>query len=146
MPILDAFASRAMAQQYHIAKMLTSPLPRLFRLQTILQYGAENTASISVQDLADAQTDQCDGLWGYRSEKQWIVAPLFENIFEPTEDIILVELGRYKHFLSLDSRRLTSFDEKSIVKPFRDGKTVVRESDGTFRTIYSNEILHNSAK
>ena len=145
-PILDAFASRAMAQQYHIAKMLTSPLPRLFRLQTILQYGAENTASISVQDLADAQTDQLDGLWGYRSEKQWIISPLFENIFEPTEDIILVELGRYKHFLSLDSRRLASFDEKSIVKPFRDGKTVVRKSDGTFRTIYSNVILHNCAK
>ena len=145
-PILDAFASRAMAQQYHIAKMLTSPLPRLFRLQTILQYGAKIPTFPSPQELANAQTDQCEGLWGYRTEEQWIITPLFESAFEPTEGIILVELGRYKHFLSLDSRLLASFDGESIVKPFRDGKTIVRKPDGSLQTIYSNEILHNSAK
>ena len=144
--ILDSFASRAMAQQYHIAKMLTSPLPRLFRLQSILQYGVSNFAPITDEELRSGQIEQEDGLWGYRTDKRWIVAPLFESAFEPTEGIMLVGLGRYKHFISLDGRCLASFDESYTVKPFREGKTTIRHNDGTSHTLYSEEILHNSAK
>ena len=39
-PIIDHFAKRGMAQQYHIAKMLTSTSAHLFRLQEILEFGA----------------------------------------------------------------------------------------------------------
>lgn len=144
--LLELFASRGMAQQYHIAKMLSSPLPRLFRLPAILQYGAKCPPATPPEDGSTAQIDQSEGLWGYRIGEQWLVAPLFESAFEPTDGVMLVGLGRYKHFISLDSRILATFDEQTSVKPFRNGQTTIRHSDGTTSILYCEDILHNSTK
>ena len=59
---------------------------------------------------------------------------------------MLVKLGRYKHFITLDSRLLATFDENTIVKPFHNGKTSIRQADGSTQTLYSEQILQNSAK
>ncbi|MBR2400102.1 MAG: protein kinase [Alistipes sp.] len=144
--IIDSFARRVMAQQYHIAKMLTSPLPRLFRLQTILQHETNNLGPATEAELRNAQLDVCEGLWGYRSDSRWIIPPLYESAFEPSEGTMLVKLGRYKHFITLDSRLLATFDENTIVKPFHNGKTSIRQADGSTQTLYSEQILQNSAK
>jgi hypothetical protein len=144
--IIDHFARRAMAQQYHIAKMLTSTSAHLFRLQEILEFGAIRHNGDNPLDNKAMQIDEYNGLWGCRTEDGWLVAPLFESAFEPSDGTMLVELGHYKHFISLDSRTLATFDRQAIVKPFRNGQTTIRKANGESLTLYSNKILHNSVK
>jgi hypothetical protein len=80
----------------------------------------------------------CDG--------EWLVAPLFDSAFDPSDGTILVELGNYKHFISLDSHTLATFDRQTIVKPFCNGQTTIHKADGESLTLYSNEILQTSTK
>ena len=145
-PIIDHFARRGMAQQYHIAKMLTSTSAHLFRLQEILEFGAIHPGEYNSQSDSALQADEHNGLWGCRAGEEWLVAPLYESAFEPSDGTMLVELGHFKHFISLDSRILATFDRQTIVKPFRNGQTTIRKADGESQTLYSNKILHNSVK
>ncbi len=144
--IIDHFARRCMAQQYHIAKMLTSTSAHLFRLQEILEFGAIRHNGHNPLDNNSLQIDEHNGLWGCRTEDGWLVAPLFESAFEPSDGTMLVELGHYKHFIALDSRALATFDRQTTVKPFRNGQTTIRKANGESETLYSNKILHNSVK
>ncbi|MBR5811682.1 MAG: hypothetical protein IKY80_01600 [Alistipes sp.] len=145
-PIIDHFAKRGMAQQYHIAKMLTSTSAHLFRLQEILEFGAIHSTEHNSLDDNTLQADEHNGLWGCRAGNEWLVAPLFESAFDPSDGTMLVELGRYKHFIALDSRILVTFDRQTIVKPFRNGQTTIHKADGESLTLYCDEILQTSTK
>lgn len=144
-PIIDAFARKGMAAQYHIVKMLTSPTPRLFQLQTILELTAE-LSHRPMENQQELQADEMNGLWGCRSSVGWVVAPLFDSAFDPSEGVMLVTLGAYKHFIDLDSRPLVTFSKETIVKPFRNGKTTISQPNGTNYTLELYQILHNSNK
>ena len=126
--------------------MLTSTSAHLFRLQEILEFGAIHSTEHNSLDDNTLQADEHNGLWGCRAGNEWLVAPLFESAFDPSDGTILVELGRYKHFIALDSRTLATFDRQTIVKPFRNGQTTIHKADGESLTLYCDEILHTSTK
>lgn len=46
---------------------------------------------------------------------------------------MLVGLGGYSHFILRDGRTVASFGRGCTVKPLRNGRTMVREADGTCR-------------
>ena len=136
--LTDLFASRGMALQYRLARMLLSPMPRLFDLERIMNFAAgrdDNSAIGSNEPASDEQN--C--LWGCRAGDRWIVPPLYDTAFEPSEGTILVSLGGYNHFLSLDGRTLRSFGLGDKAKPFRNGLASIRRTDGTCQTITIDE-------
>ncbi|MCI5717273.1 MAG: hypothetical protein MR292_02675 [Alistipes sp.] len=47
---------------------------------------------------------------------------------------MLVGLGGYSHLILRNGLTVASFGRGCRVKPLRDGRTTVRESDGTCRT------------
>ena len=145
-PIIENFARRGMAQQYHVAKMLTSTSARLFSLQSILDLGALHSKGPNTPTRHTPQAEEKEGLWGCMCDGEWLVAPLFDSAFDPSDGTMLVELGNYKHFISLDSHTLATFDRQTIVKPFCNGQTTIHKADGESLTLYSNEILQTSTK
>ncbi len=130
----DLFAARGMAAQYRMARMLTAPTPYLFSLETTLEAACRARDAAVPPDAEMPELDQQDGLWGYRLHGEWVVPPLYDWGFEPTEGTMLVGLGGYSHFILRDGRVIVSFPRGCTVKPLRDGRTVVRGADGSCRT------------
>lgn len=132
----DLFAARGMAPQYRMVRMLLSPTPYLFDLERTLAAACRLPhAGDESGDAAagEPELDQHDGLWGYRLRGEWIVPPLYDWGFDPTEGTMLVGLGGYSHFILRDGRTVASFGRGCTVKPLRNGRTMVREADGTCR-------------
>lgn len=141
----DLFASRCMAPQYRMARMLLSPSPYLFGLPQVL--AAACTAATNDSDDNDdndggtAEIDPHSGLWGCRSHDGWRIPPLYDWAFDPTEGTMLVGLGAYSHFIdALDGRRLASLPRGCKAKPLRGGRTVVRDAGGQTHTVELSAI------
>lgn len=143
----DLFASRGMAPQYRLTRMLSSPTPYLFDLECVMDaacraQGATVTTDTAASEPSDAmpELDERDGLWGYRTGGQWIIPPLYDWGFDPTEGVMLVGLGGYSHFILRDGSVAATFGRGCTVKPLRDGRTVVRRADGSCRTLEMSSI------
>ena len=132
--ILDLFAQHAMAREYHIAKMLASPIAQLFDLKRLLGLS-------TVECNREEELDESAGLWGYRNKRGWTVAPLFEMGFEPMDGVGLVKLGRYNHFITTDGRLLRTFGQGERVKPLRSGRAQIINADGTEQIINLEELV-----
>lgn len=129
--VTDIFAARGMAVQYRLARMLLSPIPQLLDLKRIISFAVRDDKPAS--DMAVA--DELNGLWGCRSGETWTIPPLYDSAFDPSDSTILVSLGGYSHFLSLNGHTLRSFGRGDVVKPFRNGQASVRRKDDTCLTI-----------
>ena len=143
----DLFASRGMAPQYRLTRMLSSPTPYLFDLEPVMeaacryQKDAAATAAATSEATEEMpELDQRDGLWGYRTGSQWIIPPLYDWGFDPTEGVMLVGLGGYSHFILRDGSLAATFGRGCTVKPPRNGRTVVRRADGTCRTLEMSSV------
>lgn len=143
----DLFASRGMAPQYRLTRMLSSPTPYLFNLESVMDAAcraqdATVTTDTATSEPSDAmpELDERDGLWGYRTGGQWIIPPLYDWGFDPTEGVMLVGLGGYSHFILRDGSVAATFGRGCTVKPLRDGRTVVRRADGSCRTLEMSSI------
>lgn len=125
--LTDLFASRGMAVEYRLARMLASPIPQLFGLAELMECTRPVTARhLNAQPVADVK----DGLWGCRADGQWIIPPLYDRAFDPTEGTMLAGLGPYDHFLSTDDGRcLISLGRDQRAKPLRNGCTTVHGPD-----------------
>lgn len=136
--VADLFASRGMAAEYRMTRMLLSPTPYLFDLERTLDAACQlrRTASAPLPEAESAapELDQCDGLWGYRTGGEWTIPPMYDWGFDPSEGTMLVGLGGYSHLLLRNGLVAASFPRGSTVKPLRDGRTTVRETDGSCRT------------
>lgn len=136
--VADLFASRGMAAEYRLTKMLLSPTPYLFDLEHTLEAACRmrQTAAepLSESETATPELDQCDGLWGYRTGGEWIIPPLYDWGFDPSEGTMLVGVGGYSHLLLRNGLVVASFPRGCTVKPLRNGQTTIREADGTCRT------------
>ena len=84
------------------------------------------------------------GWWGCKSGEEWIIAPLYSGGFEPSEGLILLELGGYRHFVSMeDGGVVASFESTTNVGPLRGGYTRIRLADGTERVITREELINS---
>ena len=132
--ILELFARRAMAREYHIAKLLTSPIAQLFDLKRLL--------SLSTAEChGGEELEESAGLWGYRNREGWTVSPLYEMGFEPMDGVGLVRLGGYNHFITTDGRLLGTFDRGVRVKPLKGRQAQIINSDGTEQIINLEELV-----
>ena len=143
----DLFASRGMAPQYRLTRMLSSPTPYLFGLVSVMEaacrsQGTTATACTAAPEPAEEmpELDEQDGLWGYRTGSRWIIPPLYDWGFDPTEGVMLVGLGGYSHFILRDGSVAATFGRGCTVKPLRNGHTVVRRADGSSRTLEMSSI------
>lgn len=140
--ISDLFAARGMAREYRIAQMLRSTNPRLFNLTTTIS----PPAPPHYPDTEQPTLDQVNGFWGCHKEGNWIIAPHFDNGYEPTDGFMLAELGGYRHFVALDGRIAKSFEQNTRIKPMRDGYTTAYYADGRSEIIKAEELLQNLDK
>ncbi len=136
---IEAFACRGDALHYRMARMLYSQWPRLFNLKPMLSFiHTENLGS----DIHDATLEQEGGLWGYRNHRGWIIPPIYDSGFEPTEGFMVVTLGDYTHLLSIAERRVVhSFAKGITAKPVRNGEITIRNSSGMRQTIALSSLF-----
>lgn len=123
---IEEFARCGDALHYRMARMLYSPWPRLFNLKPTLSLSyAENLCS----DTSNASLEQENGLWGCRNHAGWIIPPLYDSGFEPSEGFMVATLGGYTHLLSIDEHRVVySFAKGVTAKPVENGQVVICHS------------------
>lgn len=131
----DILARAADAVHYRIARLLHSPMPQLPLLAELLAYALrepENDPSFDGAELARSRTT---AHWGYVRGGEWIVPPLYDVGFEPSDGVALVEIGRCRHFIDAGMRSVVECSSFDSVKPMRSGcAAAVR--DGERYTIY----------
>lgn len=133
--ILDLFARQGMAREYQIAKMLRSSHAQLFDLRRMMGIKCiEESASAT-------ELDEEGGLWGYRNDIGWVIAPIYDMGFEPMDGVALVRLGEYYHFIGLDGRILKSFPASVKIKPQSQGRALIRTSEGEEQIINLKELV-----
>lgn len=138
--ILEVFARRGMAREYRVAQMLSSSTPYLSDLERVM--GICRGAFAGEKKQATLEYG-AHGWWGCRSDEQWIIPPLYGGGFEPSEGMILLELGGYRHFVSMeDGRVVASFESATNVGPLRGGSTRIRLADGGERVITREELIN----
>lgn len=143
--ISDLFAQRGMAKEYRLAQMLGSSQPRLFNLQSIFLPTITSPANSAEENTAP-YLDVENGYWGCRDDKRWLIEPMFDNGYEPSDGVMLAELGDYYHFVSLEGKVVKTFPPATRVKPMRRGETTAYYANGVQESIKAAELLHNFDK
>lgn len=138
--ISELFAQRGMAREYRLAQMLRSAQPRLFNLQSIFSPTLTSSAN-SAEDAASPYLDVANGYWGCRNESRWLIEPMFDNGYEPSDGVMLAELGGYYHFVSLEGKVVKNFPLGTRVKPMRDGTTTAYYPNGVQEHIKAEDLL-----
>lgn len=142
--VLDTFARRGMAWEYRVAQMLSSATPYISDLKRVMDFS-------QLPFRCDAEGVSLEygphGWWGCKSGDEWIIPPLYSGGFEPTEGMVLLELGAYRHFISLESGRVVaSFDRATNVGPLRNGLIKIRNANGEELVITREELINSPKK
>ena len=136
---IEEFARRGDALHYRLARMLYSQWPRLFTLKQTLSFSYAESPDF---DIEDATLEQEGGLWGCRNSEGWIIPPLYDGGFEPTEGFMVTSLGGYTHLLSIAERRVVhSFAKGITAKPVKDGVIAIRDGSGQRQNIPLDILL-----
>lgn len=119
--------------------MLYSQWPRLFTLKQTLSFSYAERPDF---DIEDTTLEQEGGLWGCRNSEGWIIPPLYDGGFEPTEGFMVTSLGGYTHLLSIAERRVVhSFAKGITAKPVKDGAIAIRDGSGQRQNIPLDILL-----
>ena len=129
---LDRFEELGMAVEYRIAQLLYAPRPELFGLPALLSEAvrkADRTAkkereaaapAAKAAEMPELFVEQ--GRWGYRTAREVVIPPLYDNGFDFTEGLAAVLLGRTWHFIDPEGNTRLSCPGCESVKPFRNGR------------------------
>lgn len=142
--VIDRFASVGDAIHYRIARMLLSQWPRLFNLKSMMLYSEPENL---VDATSDAVLEQEHGLWGCRNDRGWVIPPLYDGGFDPTEGYIVLKLGDYTHLIRVVDRLVVGTFDKSVgIKPVVNNRIIVCHQDGLRESVSIDDLLHNSSK
>ena len=118
-----------MAVAYRIARLLTAPTLRLFGLGELLREAVRQQTAAERAEASDEgpapELFERGGLWGYRTQTECIIAPLYDNGFEFSEGLAAVLLGSTWHFIDRRGRTRISCPDCEAVKPFRNGRAQI---------------------
>ena len=124
--VMALFERRGMAVAYRIARLLTAPTLRLFGLEELLREAVrKQTAAERAEEPDEGPAPELferGGLWGYRTQTECVIAPLYDNGFEFSEGLAAVQLGGTWHFIDRRGRTRISCPDCEAVKPFRNGR------------------------
>jgi hypothetical protein len=67
-----------------------------------------------------------------------VIPPLYDIAFDFSEGLALVRVGDVWHFIDHTGKVVITCGRGSQIKPFRNGQTTIRRSDGEIVTIYRN--------
>ena len=142
--VVELFARRGLAREYRIARMLYSLSPRLFNLESTLRFSLPTSLTTTTRS---ATLEQEGGLWGCRGDEGWIVPPLYDDGFEPSNDGMVVVLGGYTHLISLRSGLIVrSFDKGVVVRPIDNRRIAISNPDTRQEVLEWESLLQNSTK
>lgn len=124
--VVALFERRGMAVAYRIARLLTAPTLRLFGLEELLREAVRRQTEAERAEEPDEgpapELFERGGLWGYRTQTECVIAPLYDNGFEFSEGLAAVQLGSTWHFIDRRGRTRISCPDCEAVKPFRNGR------------------------
>lgn len=136
--IIDDFARRGRAKEYHLAKMLSNPTPTLPLLADVL---TKQTPSDQHPTL-----EQANGLWGLRHSNGWAIAPLFDWIIMAHAGSFAAALGPYIHIMDMSGKVVWTTNKPCKIKPTRDGKYCITWVNGQKRELDIYELLQAKRK
>ena len=82
-------------------------------------------AKVTAAEATEAEMPELfveQGRWGYRTAREVVVPPLYDNGFDFTEGLAAVLLGRTWHFIDPEGNTRLSCPGCESVKPFRNGR------------------------
>ncbi len=109
------------AAHYRIARLLSSPTASLPELAQLLSIALSEPAD-PARGFDGATLEHGRFGWGYMRRGEWVVPPLYDSGFEPTEGTALVELGGCRHFISCTGRSLMECSRFDSIKPLSGGR------------------------
>lgn len=112
------FADRGDILRYRVARLLRSPLPRLFGLRELLGYGRTPVREAE----GGLRLAERGGLWGYRDDKGFVIPPLYDCGFEFSDGLAAVLVGDSWHFIDTGGRAVINCPGCDAIKPFRNGR------------------------
>ncbi len=121
---LTAAAKRGDAITYRLLSLLLSPVPELQELGGIIRHAAGDGRKAAARTAPEPFVR--GGVWGYESEGTEVIPPLFDSALRFTEDIAIVELGGFRHFIDPTGRTVINGSRYDHLKPFRNGAAAVR--------------------
>jgi hypothetical protein len=137
--IIEQFARRGDAIRYRIARMLSSQWPRLFNLKYTLSFSHIKPNAMTI---GDDSLEHENGLWGCRNTEGWIIPPLYDSGFDPTEGFMVASLGGYTHLIDIARQSIVhTFDKGITAKPVKSGEITIRDTAGTRHTIALKELF-----
>ncbi len=86
---------------------------------------AAEAAKVTAAEATEAEMPELfveQGRWGYRTAREVVIPPLYDNGFDFTEGLAAVLLGRTWHFIDLEGNTRLSCPGCESVKPFRNGR------------------------
>lgn len=142
---LSRFEALGMAVEYRIAQLLYAPRPELFGLPALLSEAVRRAgraakkereaaetaaqpaeaAKVTAAEATEAEMPELfveQGRWGYRTAREVVIPPLYDNGFDFTEGLAAVLLGRTWHFIDPEGNTRLSCPGCESVKPFRNGR------------------------
>lgn len=82
-------------------------------------------AKVTAAEATEAEMPELfveQGRWGYRTAREVVIPPLYDNGFDFTEGLAAVLLGRTWHFIDPEGNTRLSCPGCESVKPFRNGR------------------------
>lgn len=86
---------------------------------------AATEAKVTAAEATEAEMPELfveQGRWGYRTAREVVIPPLYDNGFDFTEGLGAVLLGRTWHFIDPEGNTRLSCPGCESVKPFRNGR------------------------
>lgn len=126
--VIELFAINGDVLHYHIARLLKSLTPRLFRLKEFLTYATRREGYQAGHSTEIPEIDYDKGLCGYRLGEKFVIPPLYNNGFDFSEGLAAVCIGRHWHYIDLQGNIVLRCPQYEAVKPFHNGVAVVVEN------------------
>lgn len=85
-------------------------------------------AKVTAAEATEAEMPELfveQGRWGYRTAREVVIPPLYDNGFDFTEGLAAVLLGRTWHFIDPEGNTRLSCPGCESVKPFRNGRACI---------------------
>lgn len=134
--IIALFATKGMAVQYRIARLLRSHIPMLFGLKELMRYATKGID----RELRPLQIENRDGLWGYAADGEFCIPPLYDSGFDFSEGFASVQLGDCWSYINGSGEAVICCGRCKAAKPFRNGRATVIKDGKRYSMDYAGNL------
>ena len=117
--VLSLFATKGMALQYRIAKLLEWSTPQLLPLRELMGYTATALESIDSKETAPLKPKCKNRLWGYCRGEKFVIPPIYDLCFDFCDGIATLYIGEQMHHINTTGSIVVRPQQNTRTKTYR---------------------------